>query len=172
MMHLTNEQHIDYMHGALGPQQDAAAYEHMETCESCRKEYDAELALTDMLRAQAIREERELPPMLKAQIWSRIRAEQPSAWDRLRSWLRPSIAVPAAAAFALAAYFGTSYLGSQPGPTIEAGYYLQDHAALNNTMPFGDHNAAPAELMNSTSVDNQQSAVPVAPAEYTADVSQ
>ena len=172
MMHLTNDQLIDYMHGELGPQQDAAVYEHMESCEACRSEYDAELALTELLRAHAREEERELPAMLKAEIWSRVRTGQPSIWSRITSWVRPAVAIPAAAVLALAAYFGTSYLSPQGAPAIEAGYYLQDHAALNGTVPFNDRGSAPADLMNATPVDNEQAAVVVPPAEYTADASQ
>ena len=172
MMHLTNEQLIDYMHGALTPQQDAAVYEHLETCESCRKEHDAEAALTEMLRGNAALEEREFPPMLKAEIWSRIRAAEPTLAQRIAAWFRPAVAVPVAAAIALAAYFGVATLGPQGAPSIEAAYYLQDHAELNSTVPFNDHGVAPADLMNSNAVDNQQTAVNIAPAEYTADASQ
>lgn len=172
MTHLTHEQLIDYMHGAMGPVQDASVYEHLESCEPCRKVYDSELALTDLLRQHAALEEREFPATLKAEIWSRIRAEEPPVWARFASWVRLSFAVPVAAAIALAAYFGTSYPWTPPGPSIEAAYYLQDHAELNSTIPFSDRNAASADLMNATSVDNQQSAVPVSSAEYTADASQ
>lgn len=170
MMHLTNDLIIDYMHGELEPGQDAEVYEHMESCEECRKAYDAELAITDLLRAQAREEERELPSLVKAQIWSRVRSERPSFSSRVAQWLRPAVALPVAAALALAAYFGTSYLGGPGVPSIEAGYYLQDHAAVNGTVPFNDHGVMPADLMNSSSpVDNQQSSVTVAPAAYTAD---
>jgi anti-sigma factor RsiW len=172
MTHLTNEQLIDYMHGGLTPQQDAAVYEHMESCNQCRAEYDAELALSDLLRAQAVREELELPATLKAEIWSRIRAAQPSPWNRFVASFRPAVAVPLAAAIALAAYFGTSYLGPRGAPSIEAAYYLQDHAALNSTVPFSDHAVNPVDLEDAAAVDNQQSSVPVQPAVYTADASQ
>ena len=171
MMHLTNEQLIDYLHGALTPEQDADVYEHIESCGQCRAEYDAELALTDILRAHAASEEQELPATLKAEIWSRIRAAEPSIWSRITAWVRPSVAVPVAAAIALAAYFGTSYLGPQGAPSIEAAYYLQDHAALNGTVPFSDQSVNPVEMQNSA-IDNQQSAVQVEPATYTADASQ
>lgn len=169
MMHLTNEDLIDYMHGELSPQRDATVHEHMESCEACRAEYDAELAMTEILRAHAREEELELPPTVKAEIWSRVRSAPPSFWSRLGGWIRPSVAVPIAAVIALAAYFGTSYLGPQGAPAIEAGYYLQDHAALKGTVPFNDHSGAPADLMNAAPVDNQQAAVVIPPAEYTAD---
>jgi predicted anti-sigma-YlaC factor YlaD len=169
MIHLTQEQLIDYVHGALSPQIDAAIYEHLEACDQCRFEYDAELALTDLIRTHAAGEERELPPTLKAEIWSRIRSARPSPWSRLVERLRLSVAVPVAAAVAIAAYFGVTYLGPQGAPSIEAAYYLQDHAALNSTIPFSDRAAMPVNLDNSAVLDNQQSAVNVQPATYTAD---
>ena len=171
MIHLTNEELIDYMHGELPPARDAAVYEHMESCKECRAAYDAEIAITELLRSNAREEEVEMPATLKAEIWSRVRSAQPSVWSRLAQWFRPAVAVPVAAAIALAAYFGTSYLGPQGAPAIEAGYYLQDHAALNGTVPFNDHSGAPADLMNAAPVDNQQVSVVVPPDEYTADVS-
>lgn len=170
MTHLTIEELIDYMHGELAPAQDATVYEHMESCTECRAAYDAELSLTEMLRAHARDEERELPATLKAEIWSRVRSAQPSVWSRLREWFRPAVAVPVAAVIALAAYFGTSYLGPQGAPSIEAGYYLQDHAAMNGTVPFNDRSVEPSDLINASAVDNQQAAVIVQPDVYTADV--
>jgi anti-sigma factor RsiW len=172
MQHLSNETIIDYLHGALSPQEDAAVYAHVETCTECRKEYEAEVALSEMLRGLAEREEREFPATLKAEIWSRIREAQPSPLRRFFGALRPAIAIPVAAAIAVVAYFGTAYLGSQPPPSIEASYYLQDHAALDRTIPFNDRSASnPTLLENATaSVDTQQTAVNVETASFTADV--
>jgi predicted anti-sigma-YlaC factor YlaD len=170
MQHLKTEKLIDYMHGALSPQEDAAVYAHIESCDACRKELEAEAALTEMLRTYAAREEREMPATLKAEIWSRIRAAQPSGWTRLREWLRPAVAVPVAAVLALGAYFGTTYLGPHGAPSIEAAYYLQDHEALNSTVPFSDRSSvSPINLDNGNSVDTtQQTAVRVEAASYTA----
>jgi anti-sigma factor RsiW len=167
--HLTNETLIDYMHGALTPQEDAAVYAHMETCVSCRQEYDAEVALSETIREQARREERELPPMLKAELWQRIRAAQPTPAQRLFGWIRLPVAIPVAVAIAAAAYFGPSVFGPQPAPAIEAAYYLQDHAALNNTVPFNDHNAVNPVDLETAAANTQQTAVNVETATYTAD---
>jgi anti-sigma factor RsiW len=168
--HLTNEKLIDYMHGALSPQEDAAVHAHMETCDLCRSEYDAEMLLSEMLRAQARREERELPPTLKAEIWQRIREAQPSAASRLFGWFRPAYAIPIAAAIALAAYFGPSVIGPHGAPAIEAAYYLQDHAALNNTIPFSDHgSSSPVDLETAAVTSTEQTAVTIDSATYTAD---
>lgn len=167
MQHLTDEKLIDYLHEALSPQEDAAVYAHMETCPDCRKRYDAEVALSEMLRSHARRQEREMPPTLKAEIWNRIRASEVSAENRLWNWFRPAFALPVAAAIALGVYFGVSHSGSNP-PLIEASYYLQDHAALNSTVPFNDRTSIdPADM--ETTADSHQTAVNVEAASYTAD---
>ena len=168
--HLTNETLIDYVHGALTPQEDAAVYAHMETCELCRAEYDAEVALSETLREQARREERELPPMLKAELWDRIRSAQPTTAQRIFGWIRLPIAIPVAIAIALAAYFGPSLFESHP-PTIEAAYYLQDHAALNSTVPFNDRSTTSPVDLEAAAANNQQVAVDIDATTYTADAS-
>jgi hypothetical protein len=126
--------------------------------------------MTEMLRTYASNTERELPATLKAQIWSRIRSATPSPWSRFAGWFKPAVAVPVAAALALAAYFGTTYGSSHGAPSIEAAYYLQDHAALNSTVPFNDRSSInPSELENSAAVNTQQTAVNIEAASYTAD---
>lgn len=170
MQHLTNDILLDYVHGELTPADDAAAYAHIEACQACRSEYESEVALGEMLRANAALEERELPPAVKAAIWERVRAGKSSAWSRAFSWWRPAVAVPAAAVLAVAAYFGASYLGPHGAPSIEASYYLQDHAAMNSTIPFSDHTSAnPVDLEQAAAIDTQQTAVNVQAASYTAD---
>lgn len=168
--HPTIEKIVDYLHGALSPGEDAAMHSHLEACRTCSAEYDAEAALSEMLRAHAKQTEREFPATLKAAIWSRIRSAQPSAWSRFAGWFRPAVAVPVAAAIALAAYFGTSYGTSHGAPSIEAAYYLQDHAAVNSTVPFNDRATVnPVDLENSAAVNTQQTAVNIEAASYTAD---
>lgn len=170
MQHPNSEIFLDYIHGELSPAEDASVYAHIEQCEPCRAEYQAEVALGEMLRAHAAREERELPSSVKAEIWQRIREAKPSAASRLTAWLRPAVAVPVAAALALAAYFGTAYMSPQGAPAIEASYYLQDHAAMNTTIPFSDRNSVtPVDLENAAAVNTQQTAVNVQAASYTAD---
>jgi len=47
---------------------------------------------------------------------------------------------------------------------------LQDHAAMNNTVPFSDHTSPnPVDLEAAAAVDTQQTAVNVEAASYTAD---
>ncbi|MFN2450001.1 MAG: anti-sigma factor [Candidatus Baltobacteraceae bacterium] len=168
MIHLTNDTLLDYLHGALAPAEDAAVFSHMELCEACRREHDAEVALGEALRSHAAQTEREMPAMLKAAIWSEIRAAQPSRWSRFAASLRPAIALPLAAAVALAVYFGSGSLHGTSAPQIEAAYYLQDHAALNGTVPFSDHNATPADMEASAGLDSQTS-IAIEAASYTAD---
>lgn len=174
MQHLTTEQLTDYMHGALLPEEDARTYAHLESCAQCRSAYDAEAALTEFVRAQAAAEERELPPTLKAAIWEQIRAAQPSPASRLLAWLRPAISVPIAAAIALALYFGPGLLHERSSvPAIDAAFYLQDHAALNSTIPFSDHMGAnPAALYDQQAIATNETAVKVSPPTYTADAGQ
>ncbi|HKU67413.1 MAG TPA: zf-HC2 domain-containing protein [Candidatus Baltobacteraceae bacterium] len=170
MQHLTNDILLDYVHGELAPAQDASVYTHIEQCEACRAEFETEVALGEMLRANARIEERELPSAVKAQIWERVRSGKPSAIQRVFGWMRPAIAIPVAAAIAVAAYFGSTYAGPHGAPSIEAAYYLQDHAAMNSTIPFSDHTSAnPVDLETAAAVDTQQTAVAVEAASYTAD---
>lgn len=165
--HLNNQTLIDYMHAGLAPEQDARVYAHIEACPDCRGEYDAELAMTDMLRAYAVADERELPSSVKAEIWDRIRSAHPSPLSGLAAWFRPAIALPVAAVLAAGIYFGTAYLTPHAPVSIDAGYYLQDHAALDSTVPFSDRTTTDAsDLESSTSRTPNAVAVTAA---YTAD---
>jgi predicted anti-sigma-YlaC factor YlaD len=166
MQHLTNAEIIDYLHNALPTQQDAGVYAHLEQCAQCREQHDAEAALTEMLRGYASQRELDLPPMLKAQIWSRIRAAQPTPWDRLAALWRPALAIPVLAALAIGLYFGTA---AGPGaPSIDAAYYLQDHAAMSGLTPFSDRSVDPM-LMQSEATRTTAQTAAIAPP-VTADV--
>ena len=172
--HLTAEQLVDYLHNALSPGEDASIHAHLDDCARCRDEYAAEVSLTESLRKQALLEEREMPGAVKAAIWSEIRSARPSPMSRLAAFWRPAVALPLAAALALAVYFGPGMLNRQTavGPSIEAAYYLQDHAALNNTVPFGDRTGAnPAALENPSPAFADQTTVNAQPARYMADAS-
>ncbi|MDQ2680574.1 MAG: zf-HC2 domain-containing protein [Candidatus Eremiobacteraeota bacterium] len=161
MQHLSNTELIDYIHGQLAPAQDALVHTHLDACAPCRDEYAAEIALGEMLRNQAALEERELPPMLKAQIWAKVRAERPSALQRMGAFLRPAYALPIAAVVVLLAFFGPGYLHQQQpaAPSIDAAYYLQDHAAMNSTVPFGDQNGAAPAALEETAAHTDETAV-------------
>ncbi|MGZ3498597.1 MAG: anti-sigma factor family protein [Vulcanimicrobiaceae bacterium] len=171
MQHLKTETLIDYIHDALEPDEDAFVHAHLDDCAQCRDEYAAEVALTELLKKQAALEEREMPSSIKAAIWDEIRNARPSPVRRLFAFLRPAVALPVAAAIVLAAYFGLhSHQGAAP-PTIDAAYLLQDHAAMNSTVPFDDRNGAnPATLDGEYANSTDEAAVAV-PAIYTADAS-
>ena len=172
MQHPSTEQLTDFLHHALSPEEDAAIYAHLDDCSRCNDNYAAEVRLTEMLQGQASLEERELPPMLKAAIWQQIREGQASPVQRLRAWLRPAYAIPAAAALLVAAFIAPAYLhgarNNNQAPAIDAAYYLQDHAAMNSTIPFSDHTGSnPSEFEMTSNVD--QTAVAAVPVTYTAD---
>jgi len=142
MMHYTTEDFIDYIHGELAPSEDARLYAHLATCTGCHAAFAQELALSEALKGSAIAEERELPPMLKAQIWAKIRMEQPTLMSTLRGYLRPAYALPVAAALLVAGFFGVPAARSgftaaaQPG--VAASYYLDEHAAEAQANPLAD----------------------------------
>lgn len=171
MQHLSNEQLLDYLHKALEPEQDARLHAHLDECSRCHADYAAEIGISELLRNQAAVEERELPPMLKASIWQAIRDDQPTPLQVFRGWLRPAYAIPVAAALLAAAFFAPAYLhgsNNNQTPTIDAAYYLQDHAAMNSTVPFGDHaGTTPSDFEMTSNVD--QTAVNTVPIVYTAD---
>ena len=169
--HPTTDRLIDYLHGELAPEEDAALYAHLEACSPCAAAYALEVQLSEMLRNQAAVEEQELPSMVKARIWAEIREAPASPAERLRAWLRPAYALPVAAAVVLAAIFGPAYLHQTQAPAgtvIDAAYYLQDHAAMNSTVPFGDHSGATTSEFETTG-NIDQTAVSAVPVVYTAD---
>jgi len=172
--HLRNDDLLDFLHEALSPEADAAIYAHLEECTACRKQHDFEAALTEAVQAYAVREERELPSTVKAEIWERVRSAKPSPLSWVAGWLRPGVAIPVAAVIVLGAYFGVSSMGPRGVASIDAAYYLQDHAALNSTIPFSDRSSiTPVDIENGTAIDTtQQTAVNVEAASYTVDATQ
>jgi len=129
---------IDYLHGSLGPEADAAVFAHLATCAACHAARNEETAIADALRAMARATELELPSMVKARVWDVVRHAKPTFLERLRSHWGPAIAVPLAAALALAAYFGTPIVRSQSTPPgVAASYYLDEHNAEATQNPLG-----------------------------------
>src|ERR1700737_809552 len=100
--HYDRETLIDYLHGALTPDADAAAFAHLHDCPECNAVYDEEAALGGALRSAARSEELESPPLVKARGWDALRREKPTWTERLRAVWGPRVAVPVAAAVALA----------------------------------------------------------------------
>jgi anti-sigma factor RsiW len=146
--HFNRESLIDYLHGALREDADAAALAHLEACTSCTAVYEEEAALGEALRAAARAEELEFPSLVKARVWDAVRHQQPSWLERLRTWA-PRIAVPVAAAVAVAAYLGAPALHRLPVAGVEASYFLDEHNASAQQNPFGP-GIAPAVYTSDT----------------------
>ena len=138
--HLTTESLIDYIHGELSETEDAATHAHLQVCAQCRLEHDREANLSERLRRVAA-EQFDLPPMVKARIWQAVRTEPDSPWSRVLGFLRPAIVVPVAAALVAGMYFVTPLSHRGPAPrTVDATYYLEQHAAEAMENPLGERN--------------------------------
>jgi anti-sigma factor RsiW len=142
--HYDRETLIDYLHGALTPQADAAVFAHLADCPDCNALFDEEAALGEALRGAARAEELELPSLVKARVWDAVRHESPSWTERLRSSWGPRIALPAAAAAALLLYVGPIFHHpALPAAGLSASYFLDEHNAQAQQNPFGP-GASPA----------------------------
>lgn len=147
--HITTELLNDYLHRELAPQQDASLLAHLHECAACTQAYEEQARLSEALKAYARMSERELPQGVVNRIWDQIEREntRPSFAQRLAALWRPAVAVPAAAVIVVGAFFGYAALHqSAPVTTIDASYYLQDHAALTGTVPFSEGSIVPAGL--------------------------
>jgi hypothetical protein len=137
--HYDRETLIDYLHGALDADTDAAVFAHLQRCSECRAVHDDEAALGELLRSAARAQERELPAMVKARVWDTLRQERPTLAQRLFGGWGAKIAVPVAAAVALGVYFGVPGIRgtSAPQPGLSAIYYLSEHDAQLQQNPLG-----------------------------------
>lgn len=146
--HPSIEQIVDYLHSELPPEDDAVVHAHLATCRACDERRAEELRITEVLRAHADAMQRELPASVVAGIRSAVERSGLSLWDRLSAALRPIVLVPATAAIAVALYVGYDALHRSAAPTaIDAGYYVNNHAVMAATAPFGD--AAPPLALTS-----------------------
>ena len=146
--HPTIEQLTDYVHGELSEHDDVAVHAHLADCAACTELHDTEAGLSELLRAHARAEERDLPPGFAARIVDAAIASERQPVMDLREifarMLRPAIAVPVVAAAALAIYFGTNAQHPTRGTaTIDAAAFMDSHAALATDMPFADSSALP-----------------------------
>jgi anti-sigma factor RsiW len=150
-MHPSIDRIVDYLHGELSAADDAAVHAHLAGCPECDERRAQEVALTEMLRAHARATERDLPPRIISGIREAVRRRPPGLWEQLRIGLRPSVALPAAAAIALTLYAGLTFSRHSVAPTaIDAATYVDQHASLSRFAPFGE-DQPPATL---TSDDN------------------
>lgn len=146
--HYDRDTLIDYLHRELAPEADAAVFEHLGGCAACRAQHDQEASLGEALRSYARAHDAEFPPMVKARVWDYVRHTKPSWLERLRAW-GPMIAVPIAAAIALAAYIGAPILHPQTAVGVAATYFLDEHNAEAQQNPLGP-GAAPAVYATDT----------------------
>lgn len=144
--HPTPEEIVDYLHGEVPPATDAAIAAHLAGCAECQEIRDNEVSLTELLRAHAKAEERELPPSVVANIWESVAPRSTSIWERLGAAFRPAVAVPVAIAIAAFLYFAfkTAH-GPVHAATIDAGYYVNCHAALSAATPLSTDEPAPQD---------------------------
>jgi len=156
--HPSQEQLIDYLHGELAPGEDAGVLLHLEGCDPCRTRYEDEARLSESLRSFARASEREFPPGVRASILSAIETSQsqPGWTGRLAGWLRPVVAIPVAAAVVIAAFAGYDSALHSGRTTIDAAYYLDDHAALTSAVPFSEGNIVPTALFTTENADGTQ----------------
>lgn len=146
--HPSIERIVDYLHGELSPAEDAAIYAHFATCPECEGKRAEEVAITDALRAYARSTEREMPPGLATRIRTTAVDRKPAAWQRLLLGFRPAMLVPVAAVAALAIYIGyDSWHRTAIATPIKAADYVNNHAAMAASAPFGD--AAPPLTLTS-----------------------
>jgi anti-sigma factor RsiW len=151
--HLTTDTIIDYIHGELSAPEDALTHAHLQTCAACREDYERETQISEALLAAIGGTDRELPPMIKARIWEVVRAERPSPLARLAGFLRPAIAIPAAAILVVITYFASPLSHPAPsGPTVDATYYLEQHAAEQLRNPLVERSVTTPILETSDSV--------------------
>ena len=155
--HPNQELLIDYLHGELAPGEDAALLLHLDSCAACRASYHDEIELSESLQAYARASERELPAGVRNSIWAAIEAGEsaPSWSQRVVAWLNPAVAVPVAAALVLAAFIGYGS-SAHRATTIDATYYLDDHAAVTSAVPFSEGNTVPAALYSTENADGAQ----------------
>ncbi len=146
--HLSPDEIVDYLRRELAPDADARALAHLESCASCTAAYDAEARLSDALRHYARANERELPQGVVHAIRDAIErdAQAPSFAQRVAAWFRPVILAPTVAALAIAVAAAIWLRPHAALPTIDAAYYIDDHAALTSTVPFNEGMALPSVL--------------------------
>ena len=137
--HLTTETLIDFLHGELPAQDDARVHAHLATCSACRSTHEMEAMLGETLRAAAAAEHRDMPSLVSAAVWQRVREARPGPFAQLAALLRPVVAVPLAAAILLGAFIASPLGHGSGAPKIDATYYLRAHDAQAGLTPLSEH---------------------------------
>jgi anti-sigma factor RsiW len=147
--HPTPDELVDYLHGELPAGRDAAIHAHLRDCSACAEARDAEVRITELLRGHAQAQERELPPSVISGILDAVEQRRSPAWSLWSAAFRPAIVMAATAAVVLLLYVGIHSLNSVRGrltTTIDAAYYVNDHAALSAMTPFSPEDPIPPTL--------------------------
>ncbi|MGP6156930.1 MAG: anti-sigma factor family protein [Vulcanimicrobiaceae bacterium] len=147
--HVTTDLLIDYIHRELAPEDDALLYAHLAECADCRREYRAEVWLTETLRSAARDEEVEMPPAILARVRQRVRATTPAPLERLRAFLRPAAVLAGTAVLAVGAFLASPLSHPAPHPTVDAMYYFEAHAAQEADNPFSEHTSGASAIESS-----------------------
>lgn len=145
--HPTPDELVDYLHGELPAPRSAAIAAHIAGCSGCADARADEVSLTQLLRDHARAQERELPPGVVSGIWEKLRNRPPSVWERFSAALRPAIAVPVAIAIAAFLFFSIKVAhGPAHAATIDASYYVENHATLDAVTPLSEDDPIPQVL--------------------------
>jgi anti-sigma factor RsiW len=163
--HVNPERLVEYLHGELPPGEDADVHAHLAGCAECTAAYEAEAALTDLIRRHARAEERELPPGIVASIREAVAAAPEPWWARFAASLRPvAIGSAIAAGILVGAFLSLrTWHSHAQASTIDAAYYLDDHAAMAASTPFDEGSVVPASLSEGTTESQEQPAADAAP---------
>jgi len=139
--HLSTDLLIDFVHGELSPSDDARAHAHLAGCASCREAYELEATLGEVLRSAAQAEEREMPSLVAAAVWERVRAARPGPAARLQALFRPAFALPIAAALLIGGFFASPF-AHPDRPMVDAAYYFEAHAAETSVNPLSERSGS------------------------------
>lgn len=140
--HVTADEIFDYLHGELPVAKDAAVAMHLAECRTCADAREAEVALSEMVRAVAHKQERAVPSSVMSSI--RAAAERPQKAMRPIWFMRPAVVLPVALAAGLVIWLGirTSAI-VQPRTTIAAAYLVDHHTMTSAIAPFADDAPVP-----------------------------
>lgn len=142
----------DYQRGELVAADDAAVFDHISSCQTCRQEFDGQTELTAALRS-AYASDLEMPPSLVANIRMAADADRRAAFGNvLRSWLRPVVLAPAAACIVLIAGVATYLHSGTTPPQVSADYLVRQHVVHTLDSQSGDR-AWNAYLLTSSSAE-------------------
>lgn len=150
---------VDYERGELDAARDAAMFDHLQRCEACHSEWQADLALVESLRSWSV--ERELPTAVLAKVRQAMHAEaEPSFVERLRAMLRPSVAAPIAAAIVIAGGFFGYQRVHAPRPTLTGMDYVREHVAQTAGLTSSDRTWSTYVLTSANAGSNSNAGSP------------